>query len=67
MESGAQGDDINHWGLDMFETVQGTSPTTSNEETAFAKWLDQTSERDRPGWTGCTARRGSSPGRCGPP
>jgi hypothetical protein len=47
MESGAQGDDINHWGLDMFETVQGTSPTTSNEETAFAKWLDQTSDREQ--------------------
>src|SRR5215203_6066972 len=47
MESGSQGDDINHWGLDMFETVQGTSPTTSNEETAFAKWLDQTSDREQ--------------------
>ena len=32
---------------DMFETVQGTSPTTSNEETAFAKWLDQTSDREQ--------------------
>jgi hypothetical protein len=47
MESGQQGDEVNPWGVAMFETVHGSSPDSSNEETAFAKWLDQTSDREQ--------------------
>ena len=47
MESGQQVDEVNPWGLAMFQTVHATSPQSSNEETAFGKWLDQTSDREQ--------------------
>ena len=47
METGEQGDKVNPWGVAMFETVHATSPQSSNEEAAFSKWLDQTSEREQ--------------------
>jgi hypothetical protein len=47
MEQGQQGDKVNPWGVAMFETVHDADPRSSNEETAFAKWLDQTSDREQ--------------------
>ena len=47
METGDQGDKVNPWGVAMFKTVHATSPQSSNEEAAFSKWLDQTSEREQ--------------------
>jgi hypothetical protein len=37
---------LNAWGVPLFETVRVTDPKTFPEETAYAKWLDQTSERE---------------------
>jgi hypothetical protein len=47
METGLHGDEVNPWGVAMFQTVHGTSPGSSSEETAFGKWLDQTSDREQ--------------------
>jgi hypothetical protein len=39
------GDQINPWGAAMFKTIRTVEPSTSSEEAAYGKWLDQTSDR----------------------
>jgi Protein of unknown function (DUF4239) len=46
MESGNQGDVINSWGVRLFRTIQGVDPKTAAEQSAYDKWLDQTSARE---------------------
>jgi Protein of unknown function (DUF4239) len=46
MEAGNLGDAINPWGLALFRTIRAADTSTYQEETAFAKWLDQTSDRE---------------------
>lgn len=46
MEAGDLGDAINPWAVELFQTIRASKPTTSSAETAFAKWLDQTSDRE---------------------
>jgi hypothetical protein len=46
MESGELGDTLNPWGIALFRTIRAASPTTVSEETAYAKWFDQTSDRE---------------------
>ena len=46
MQAGAAGDTLNPWGVAMFRTLQTTNPRTVPEQTAYAKWFDQTSDRE---------------------
>jgi hypothetical protein len=46
MEDGTQGDTINPWAVAQFRTLKSTRPTTGVEQSAFDKWLDQTSDRE---------------------
>jgi hypothetical protein len=46
MENGSVGDTINPWAVGLFRTIQTSKATTSEQESAFAKWLDQTSDRE---------------------
>ena len=46
MRDGTQGDAINPWGVRMFRTLQTVQPTTGVEQSAYDKWLDQTSARE---------------------
>jgi len=46
MQDGTVGDGINHWGVALFRTLKLADPTTSVEEAAYGKWLDQTSDRE---------------------
>jgi hypothetical protein len=46
MEAGTQGDAINPWGVALFRTLQGVQPKSAAEQSAYDKWLDQTSERE---------------------
>ena len=46
MEEGSPGDTINPWAVELFETLRGTKPTTATEQSAYDKWLDQTSDRE---------------------
>ena len=46
MERGVLGDTINPWGFALFRTIRAAETRTYAEETAFAKWLDQTSDRE---------------------
>jgi hypothetical protein len=45
-EAGTQGEQINPWGVRLFETVGTVQPQTPTQEAAFGKWLDQTSDRE---------------------
>jgi hypothetical protein len=46
MEDGTLGTTINPWGVRMFLTLKDAQPEGTTEETAFAKMLDQVSDRE---------------------
>ena len=46
-EQGTGTPEVNPWGVAMFHTVDGASPDSATEEAAYAKWLDQTSDREK--------------------
>ena len=46
MRSGTLGDKLNPWGIELFRTLRGVEPSTAVEQSAYDKWLDQTSERE---------------------
>ena len=46
MEAGTIGDSVNPWGVELFGTLQGVSPEGATEESAYDKWLEQTSARE---------------------
>jgi hypothetical protein len=47
MENGTLGEEINPWGVAMFQTLQGIELSSPVEEAAYGKWLDQTSTREQ--------------------
>jgi hypothetical protein len=46
MEAGTQGDAINPWGVRLFRTFRAVQPGTASVQSAYDKWLDQTSARE---------------------
>jgi Protein of unknown function (DUF4239) len=46
MESGALGEQVNPWGVELFRTLRMVEPQTATEQSAYDKWLDQTSARE---------------------
>ena len=46
MEDGVKSNDLNPWTVAMFHTARATNPKTAVEQSAFDKWLDQTSDRE---------------------
>jgi hypothetical protein len=46
MENGTVGDAPNPWSLALFETFRGVAPRTAAQQSAYDKWLDQTSTRE---------------------
>ena len=46
MEAGRSGDTINRWAPALFTTLKLANPTTAAEQSAYDKWLDQTSDRE---------------------
>jgi hypothetical protein len=46
MEDGATSEPINMWALALFRTLKITRPGSDVEQSAYDKWLDQTSERE---------------------
>ena len=47
MEAGTLGEELNPWAVALFETISDVEPQTAAEEAAYAKWLDQTSDREQ--------------------
>ena len=52
---GTLGDQINPWGVELFDTVQRAQLSTPAREAAYGKWLDQTSDREGRATTASTA------------
>jgi hypothetical protein len=46
MEDGSLGDRVNPWAAAMFETVRSVEPSTDSEQSAYDRWMDQTSDRE---------------------
>jgi hypothetical protein len=46
MEDGTAGDTINPWAAALFRTLRVADPESNSEQSAFDKWLDQTSDRE---------------------
>ena len=46
MESGSIGDTINPWALALFRSLKAAQPEAATEQSAYDKWLDQTSVRE---------------------
>ena len=44
MESGTLGEQVNPWGVELFRTMRAVEPETATEQSAYDKWLDQTSD-----------------------
>lgn len=47
MEEGSLGDVINPWAAAMFRSLKAADPATATQQSAFDKWLDQTSDREQ--------------------
>jgi hypothetical protein len=47
MEEGDLGEALNPWGVALFRTVHATKTSSPEQEAAFSKWLDQTSDREQ--------------------
>jgi hypothetical protein len=47
MQAGTLGEELNPWGFELFQTLQGIDPETAAEQAAYGKWLDQTSDREQ--------------------
>ena len=46
MQSGTLGNLRNPWSLAMLRTLRTTEPRSASEQTAYAKWFDQRSDRE---------------------
>jgi hypothetical protein len=46
MRAGTLGDRVNPWGVELFRTLRGVEPQSATEQSAYDKWLDQTSARE---------------------
>ena len=46
MESGTAGETINPWAVAMFRSLRTAQPEAATEQSAYDKWLDQTSTRE---------------------
>jgi len=47
MTDGSIGETVNPWGVEMFHTLQGFTPSTDTEQSAYDRWLDQTANREQ--------------------
>jgi hypothetical protein len=46
MASGTLGEQVNPWAVEMFRTLRTVEPRTATEQSAYDRWLDQTSARE---------------------
>jgi hypothetical protein len=47
LAAGTLGDQINPWGVEMFLTMSTVNPRTDAEQSAYDRWMDQTSDREQ--------------------
>jgi hypothetical protein len=46
LRAGTLGDRVNPWGVELFRTLRTIEPATAAEQSAYDKWLEQTSTRE---------------------
>jgi len=46
MEANTLGDAMNPWAVSLFRTLRTVQPQSNSEQSAYSKWLDQTSDRE---------------------
>ncbi|HSL63255.1 MAG TPA: hypothetical protein VK874_01240 [Gaiellaceae bacterium] len=46
MRDGTLGDAVNPWGVELFRTLKTVQPESATEQSAYDKWLEQTSTRE---------------------
>jgi hypothetical protein len=46
MRAGTLGDTVSPWGVELFRTLQTVTPDSPTEQSAYDKWLEQTSQRE---------------------
>ena len=49
MQSGTLGDALNPWSITTFHTLRTIEPKSASEQAAYAKWLDQSTDRQNGG------------------
>ncbi len=47
LAAGTLGDRINPWGAEMYLTISTVDPKTATEQSAYDRWMDQTSSREQ--------------------
>jgi hypothetical protein len=47
MQAGTLGDDLNPWGVKLFQTLERVDPKTPTEQAAYGKWLDERFDREQ--------------------
>ena len=47
VDAGTLGDVVNPWGAEMFRTLRSVNPQTATEQSAYDRWMDQTSQREQ--------------------
>ena len=47
LAQGTLGEQINPWGVAMFRTISTVEPSTASEQSAYDRWLDQTTDREQ--------------------
>jgi Protein of unknown function (DUF4239) len=47
LNDGSLGDAINPWGAELFRTISTVAPANSTEQSAYDRWMDQTSDREQ--------------------
>ena len=47
LDDGTLEDSVNPWGVAMYETLKAADPQSATEQSAYDRWMDQTSERQQ--------------------
>jgi hypothetical protein len=45
--AGNLGETVNPWGVRMFQTISNVDPRTDTQQSAYDRWMDQTSQREQ--------------------
>jgi hypothetical protein len=47
LDTGTLGNSVNPWGAQMFVTIRAVDPRTPTEQSAYDRWMEQTSQREQ--------------------
>lgn len=47
MRTGSLGDEINPWGVEMYRTISTVNPQSATEQSAYDRWMEQTTSREQ--------------------